>query len=116
MFYLKGLMHWLVDFGHEKSNITIDPNDWKLIRGNEHITPQQENTYDCGVFTSVCADFVSEGLPLEYRQEQMPHYRQKIATDIMRGVFNYPKEALRINSSSSSSSCINLTDSPLKHK
>ena len=91
---MKGLLQWIVDEGLKKKNITIDTQEWSLISRESHV-PQQSNGVDCGVFATVCADYVSDDLPLDYRQGQMLHYRQKIGTDIMRGALLYPLVTIR---------------------
>mmetsp|Transcript_30402 Transcript_30402/g.48701 ORF Transcript_30402/g.48701 Transcript_30402/m.48701 type:complete len:692 (-) Transcript_30402:58-2133(-) len=47
--------------------------------------PQQENGYDCGVFTSKCADWISDDLYPDYSQENMELFRQRMMVDIIRG-------------------------------
>ena len=37
-----------------------------------------------------CADFISDDLPLEYRQIHMPYLRQKVGCDMLRGKLSYP--------------------------
>jgi sentrin-specific protease 1 len=51
--------------------------------------PQQQNGYDCGVFSIMCADYVSDNLPLSYVQEDMQNNRVKIAAAIRRGHLTY---------------------------
>ena len=38
----------------------------------------------CGVFTIVCADFLSDNLPFIYSQKDMLFWREKIGIDIFR--------------------------------
>ena len=90
--YLKGLLQWVCHESLIKGQIAISIDDWGLIYKD---VPQQSNGVDCGVFVLVCADFLSDDLPLDYSQEEMEHYRQKIATDILRGSLLYPEETLR---------------------
>ena len=52
-------------------------------------SPQQDNDFDCGVFVCICADFLSDNLPLDYSQDNMVFFRDKIAADILRGSLNY---------------------------
>lgn len=94
MKYLKGLLQWVGDEALKKKNIIIDTQEWKLIDRKNHV-PKQSNNCDCGVFVTACADFISDDLPLSYDQGKMPHYRQKIGTDIIRGSLLYPMGTLR---------------------
>lgn len=91
--YLKGLMKWVVDESFINGTI-VDREGWFLFSKEPHV-PQQLNSCDCGMFVTVCADFISDDLPLSYDQGQMSHYRQKVGTDIIRGSLLYPMEALR---------------------
>jgi hypothetical protein len=42
------------------------------------------------VFSIVCADFVTDDLPLVYSQETIPLMRRKIVAAILRGELGYP--------------------------
>ena len=56
-------------------------DDWTdLVPKN---IPQQNNGYDCGVFTLKYADFLSASLPLTFDQEDMPLFRRRIAAEIL---------------------------------
>jgi Ulp1 family protease len=65
--YAEGLLNWIVDEGREKKQISINKNEWSLIYHGNKI-PQQNNGHDCGVFSILCADFLSDNLPLQYSQ------------------------------------------------
>jgi Ulp1 family protease len=100
--YLKGLLRWVVDEGKDKKGLAVDPKEWTLVSQELHV-PQQSNGVDCGVFTTMCADFISDDLPLQYSQAQMLMFREKIGTDIMRGHLLYPGITLRMNEKSNKS-------------
>lgn len=90
--YLDAMLQYIVDEGREKKKIVINTSEWSLISQHQN-TPQQSNGFDCGVFTIVCADFLSDDLSIEsssYSQSDMPYFRQKILVDILRGELNYP--------------------------
>ena len=53
--------------------------------------PQQCNGVDCGVFTTMCADFISDDLPLNYHQSEMSHYR------LVSQTINQKQDILDIN-------------------
>lgn len=87
--YLDAIQRWLVDEAKDKKQITLDPKEWKFIQGTQKEVPQQRNGYDCGVFSIMCADYVSDALPLHYSQEGMGENRLKIAAAICRGHLLY---------------------------
>jgi sentrin-specific protease 1 len=86
--YLDAMLDWLVDEAREKKGQRLDKLQWKLI-DREQTVPQQQNGYDCGVFSIMCADYVSDNLPLSYVQEDMQNNRVKIAAAIRRGHLTY---------------------------
>ena len=60
----------------------------KFVNRSDEI-PKQDNGFDCGVFTIVCADYLLDNLPLNYSQANMEFWREKIAIDILRGRLRY---------------------------
>ena len=52
-----------------------ESNDVHLQDGQ---IPQQENTYDCGVFLCKFADCISRGLPFSFSQRDMPEMRNHL--------------------------------------
>lgn len=90
--YTEGLLHWLKDEHKRCKEGQALQGDWKLIDTD---VPQQENDNDCGVFTIINADFISDDLPLEYSHKNMPFFRKKIGCDILRGSLNYPVDNLK---------------------
>ncbi|CAE6404485.1 unnamed protein product, partial [Rhizoctonia solani] len=47
--------------------------------------PQQENAYDCGVFSCQFMEYLSRGAPFSFNQENMGYLRQRMILEIMRG-------------------------------
>ncbi|KAF8744136.1 Cysteine proteinase, partial [Rhizoctonia solani] len=47
--------------------------------------PQQENGYDCGVFSCQYMECLSRGAPFAFGQENMAYLRQRMILEIMRG-------------------------------
>ena len=88
--YLSALQQWLKDEAKDKKGIVdLDTSDWKLL-DREPEVPQQANGYDCGVFSIMCADYLSDDLPINsYSQGEMPSYRVKIGCSILRGSIPY---------------------------
>lgn len=100
------ILRWLKDEAKEKHHIKdYDISVWKqgwlrdeAIEEDQtddydkpviHECPKQDNGYDCGVFTMMYADFLTDNLPLDFEQKDMPHFRKKIAADILRGSLQY---------------------------
>lgn len=81
-------MGWLVNEMKVKKNEDILMSEWNVIVKRDN--PKQLNDHnECGMFTIMCADFLSDGLPLTYNLSQMPFFRLKVAADILRGHLNY---------------------------
>ena len=68
---------------------SFSTNEWKLIETNVEKVPQQTNSYDCGMFMIYCADYISDDLPLLYKQSEMTDNRLKVFAAILRGYLNY---------------------------
>jgi Ulp1 family protease len=83
--YLSKLNDWI---SNEEEAIGRGKSIWKLTLVKD--CPLQSNTYDCGVFAIMCANYISDNLPLEYSQTNMSFFRAKIASYILQQNFNYP--------------------------
>jgi sentrin-specific protease 1 len=60
--------------------------------GRDSGTPCQTDGTSCGVFSLLCADFMSDDLPINessYNQSQIDFFRTKIAAAILRGRLDY---------------------------
>ena len=90
------LKRWVQDEFRDKRGREVDASGWEeLLPGGS--VPQQENGFDCGVFTLMFADFLARGVspteeepgrgafPAALCQENMPLFRQTIARDLLRG-------------------------------
>ena len=89
--YLDAAIRWLTDEHQDKKKGPLQPppNQWSLQSRLPHV-PQQGNGYDCGVFTSMCADYLTDDLPLQcYGQADMENFRLRIAAACMRGQLGY---------------------------
>jgi Ulp1 family protease len=81
-------MGWLVNEMKVKRNIDMVISEWDVII--KHDNPKQFNDpNECGMFTIMCADFLSDDLPLTYSLSQMLFFREKVIADILRGHLNY---------------------------
>ena len=91
MMWLKGALQWLVDEARVKKGFVLDSSEWKLVH-RENNLPQQEKGYDCGVFAIMCADFLSDDLPLSYTQKDVPFFRKKmilLSSEWLHKLMNY---------------------------
>lgn len=81
--YTNLTLAWLKDVLGPK----FEEDKWKVIR---HDAPQQNNGYDCGVFTITNAMCVALGLsPIDsYREEDMPAQRIRIACMLLNNGFS----------------------------
>jgi Ulp1 family protease len=86
--YKNILLRWVTDEAHRKT-INVPRSDWSLLPRQNNV-PMQSNGYDCGVFVIMCADYISDDLPLHYQQSEMHFYRRQILASILRGSLNYP--------------------------
>jgi len=87
--YLKAIKRWIMDEAIYKKKISdYNMSEWNVFDCESNV-PLQENDVDCGVFALLCADFISDRLPLSYTQGEICFFRRKIAADILRGSLLY---------------------------
>ena len=79
------LLRWLKYEAEKRNMIDLNESEWTIATDHRLSVPQQSNHIDCGVFTTMCIDFLSDDLPLQYSQGDMENFRIKIAQDILRG-------------------------------
>lgn len=79
---------WLGNEMKLKRNIDIDITEWNVIVVRDN-PKQYSDANECGMFTIMCADFLSDDLPLSYELSQMHFFRLKVTADILRGHLNY---------------------------
>lgn len=88
--HLDALLRYLQDEHVDKKQTAMPGVDeWVLTTCIRNETPQQFNGYDCGLFTILFADFLSENLPLSFDQQHIPTFRTKICGSIMEGKLWY---------------------------
>lgn len=82
--FLKSILNWLSDESKIKKGVDIERSEWELVYCTQENTPQQTNGVDCGVFTIMFADFITDDLDINrISQNHMPHFRNKICSDIL---------------------------------
>ncbi|KAI5967803.1 uncharacterized protein KGF55_000074, partial [Candida pseudojiufengensis] len=57
-----------------------DSNNYQLTKLN---IPQQENSYDCGVFMMCCIRHIAANVPLTYNGSQIKQFRSQIALELL---------------------------------
>jgi sentrin-specific protease 1 len=85
--YLDALLRYVVDDAMDKKKVVVDPSEWTKESGRD--VPQQKNGVDCGMFTIMFADYLTDDLPLAFEQKDIPKFRQKTVAAIMRGRLDY---------------------------
>ena len=71
----------------DKKGGTIDLQLWRLVPCSDAKCFIQGNGYDCGVFTIMKTNFLSENLDiLSFNQSHIPTFRQKICLYISKEV------------------------------
>ncbi len=73
--YLNALLDYVEKEAERRGNKSFDKKEWTCKNGDP---PKQKNGYDCGVFTIMCMDFLSDNLPLSFEQSDMNDFRRKI--------------------------------------
>jgi sentrin-specific protease 1 len=58
-------------------NYELRHDEWRLARAAN--VPRQRNGYDCGIFSLMCADYLSEGFAPDFEQRHIAHFRRRIA-------------------------------------
>jgi hypothetical protein len=86
---VRELLHWLADEHMDKKGEQLGAiSKWTLHYAG--ITcPQQRNSWDCGVFTLMCCDYLAGNLPLVYNQCDAERFRLRIGAAIIRGKLSY---------------------------
>jgi Ulp1 family protease len=82
--YKESLLRWVRDEAARNSEPFLQSN-WTLQTME---CPQQNNSYDCGMFTIACAQTITDNIPVTsaaYNQQQMSARRITVANDILRG-------------------------------
>eukprot|EP01090_Pellita_catalonica_P021597 TRINITY_DN8128_c0_g1_i1.p1 TRINITY_DN8128_c0_g1~~TRINITY_DN8128_c0_g1_i1.p1 ORF type:complete len:514 (+),score=59.98 TRINITY_DN8128_c0_g1_i1:326-1867(+) len=76
------LRRYLVDEAKDKKSVDLDLEDWVDYAPGRNV-PQQQNSYDCGVFTCKYADRVSHDAKFEFSQKDMSYFRKRLLLDIL---------------------------------
>lgn len=77
------LLQYLQDEHRTKRGTEMDTTGW-VLTDELSGCPKQNNGVDCGVFTSLFADFVSEDVPLSFGQGNILDFRKRMVVSILR--------------------------------
>lgn len=77
---LQILKDYMIQEG-KKHNSTINFDSYSMMKNMP--TPQQQNGFDCGVFTCMCANYLSKNKELTYSQKDMKLLRRRMAYEIL---------------------------------
>ena len=80
--WLKALMAYLKDEYHAKGCGVFNANEWKTFKCAED-TPQQDNSFDCGVYFCMFAELITQEKPLTFTQQDINQCRRRIASAII---------------------------------
>ncbi|KAJ1448349.1 hypothetical protein M885DRAFT_623520 [Pelagophyceae sp. CCMP2097] len=80
--YLRALMRYLGDEHQDKRGSPFDAAGWTKVTTTPD-TPQQSNGFDCGVFASYCAHYVSLGAKPSFSQQDILRLRRRMMADIL---------------------------------
>lgn len=76
---LNTILNYLKEEHKNKKNVELDCSEWKL---EEPYGPTQLNSYDCGAFACVTAEYLARDAELDFTQKDMPDLRLKICYEI----------------------------------
>ena len=84
---LESLAQWVQDEMKDKADLSIDTSSWE--RRYPRDIPQQENGYDCGVFAVKFAEYSGLDAPLDFSQDNMPHFRKQMVVQLSKVNLDY---------------------------
>ncbi|KAE9014901.1 hypothetical protein PR003_g14564 [Phytophthora rubi] len=90
---LKILLRYLHDESEHKKKQKFDEEGWELVTCTPD-TPQQNNGSDCGVFSCMFADYLSQNKPLTFKQKDISFHRHRMVLHVSRGYIPLEEEGL----------------------
>jgi sentrin-specific protease 1 len=88
----QAIRRYLADEHLDKQKCAWNPEGWDLVRTTND-TPRQLNGYDCGVFATFCAHYLSAGVNPSFSQADIPHLRRRMIIDILNKKINSEDES-----------------------
>lgn len=94
--HLKRIMNYLMEEHKHRQRGQILPGEWSLEdSGNE--CPNQTNSYDCGVFICIIAEYLARGATLDFSNKDMGNFREKMNEEITDQCLYYMDFQARIS-------------------
>ena len=87
--YTKALVKFFCDESKSRKGVEMSEQEWGVSASDRRCTPQQQNGVDCGMFSILFADYITDDLPLDFDQSQIPEFRRRVTAAIARGSLNY---------------------------
>lgn len=75
------IMMYLREEHKNKKDKEFNQSGWQLLNATD--CPKQENSYDCGVFTCINAEYLARDAKLDFTQKDMPKLRHRICYEIL---------------------------------
>ncbi|KAL1458152.1 hypothetical protein WDU94_008323 [Cyamophila willieti] len=79
---LSRLLKYMGEESMDKKKTPFDTSSWSMQCPKD--VPQQQNSSDCGVFTSTFGEYLSRNADIsKVKQKDMPYYRKKMTVEIL---------------------------------
>jgi Ulp1 family protease len=88
--YMDSILQYLVD--EDKGQGRVKKEEWTLVPSNDSV-PKQENKSDCGAFICIFGYFISQDTSLEFTQENVTSFRERMALAIINCANNTKVQA-----------------------
>ncbi|RLN10248.1 hypothetical protein BBJ28_00014183 [Nothophytophthora sp. Chile5] len=85
------LLRYLRDEMEHKKKEKFDDEGWELVTTASD-TPQQSNGSDCGVFSCMFADYISQNKALTFSQKDMEFHRHRMVLHVTQGALPLDEE------------------------
>jgi len=78
--FIRAMKKYIKNESLDKLQKEVDADSWEEYIPSD--IPNQDNGFDCGMFSCTVANFRSEGRKLQYSQDDMPTLRQRLVLQI----------------------------------
>ncbi|CAG8765484.1 37078_t:CDS:2, partial [Racocetra persica] len=82
--FIQELREFFIYLAKQTNNQHFKFAEWGVYEPRKR-TPQQNNSYDCGVFAMMTAEHISRNAPLSFSQSKMGYFRTKMIYEISTG-------------------------------
>jgi Ulp1 family protease len=108
--FMDSILQYLVN--EDKGQGCVKKEEWTLVPSNESV-PKQENKSDCGVFICMFGYFISQDASLQFTQDNVTSFWERMALAIINYANNSEVQADSDEDSSSSSNTVQIIE-PVK--